>query len=153
MARVSTHGLTALDKRSAGYRALAEWRAGLERDLGGRDALSEQQRTLVELACRTKLFLDSLDVYLMGLPSLVNKRRRAVLPALTQRMQLQESLARMLDRLGIQKQEAPPPSLEAYLESEEFQRSRNAPIESEPDRDPPADEHHGANSEATTEHP
>jgi hypothetical protein len=140
MAAISTRGLAAIDARSAGARALAEWKSSLERDLGGHEHLSEQQRTLIELATRTRLFLDSLDVYLMGLPSLVNKRKRAAIPALAQRMQLSDSLARLLMQLGIRRQEPPPPTLEQYLTSDEYkekQAAQLAPPENDPVQESP----------------
>jgi hypothetical protein len=119
MAKVSTRGLTALDQRSAGARALLEWRRELENDLGGPDALSAQQRTIVELACRVRLYLDSVDGYLMTLPALVNKRKRTAFPILLQRMQLSDQLARLLAQLGLQRLQRPTKSLAQYIQDRE----------------------------------
>jgi hypothetical protein len=117
MARISTPVMSSIDGRLRASRALMQWRSELERDLGG--DLSAQQRTLVELCCRNRLLLDSLDLYLMGLPSLVNKRKRTALPALGTRMQLSENLARLLIQLGLERRLPPAPSLTEYLESQE----------------------------------
>ena len=74
-ARVKVRGLDAIDKRSAAARALLAWRRDLIADLGGEDSLSAQQRVIVDLAARTKLYVDSLDAWLMQPPSLVLNRR------------------------------------------------------------------------------
>ena len=63
-------------------------------DLGGEEAISAQHRVLVELAVRTRLYVDTLDVWIMAQPSLVNARKRAVHPVVLQRQQLAEALAR-----------------------------------------------------------
>ncbi len=57
-------------------RALREWRQNLLADLGGADAVSTQQIALVDLAVRTKLLADSVDAYVLAMPSPVNKTRR-----------------------------------------------------------------------------
>jgi hypothetical protein len=119
MSKVSTTGLSAIDRRSAGARALLEWRRELEQDLGGADSLSAQQRTLVELACRVRLYLDHVDGWLMSQPSLVNKRRRAVVPIMLQRMQLSDSLARLLGQLGLRRQAKPVKTLAEYIREKE----------------------------------
>lgn len=117
IAKVSLHGLAVIDRRSAGARALFEWRRELERDLGGEESLSAQQKTLIELAVRTRLYLDSLDSWLMLQPSVVAKKKKSILPALSQRMTLSNELARLLIQLGLQRQAARVPSLAEYLES------------------------------------
>jgi hypothetical protein len=121
MSKVSSRGLTALDQRSAGARALMEWKRELVADLGGEANLTSQRRTLVELAVRHRLFLDEIDQWLMSQSSLVNKRRRSALPILSTRMQLSDALTRLLTTLGLNRQEPPPPSLQEYLASKEAQ--------------------------------
>jgi hypothetical protein len=113
MARVSVRDIGQIDGRLRASKAMVQWRSELERDLGG--DLSAQQRTLVELCCRNRLLLDSLDLFLMGLPSLVNRRKRAALPALATRMQLSESLARLLMQLGLERRMPAAPDLQTYL--------------------------------------
>jgi hypothetical protein len=113
MARVSVKGLNALDKRSAGYRALAEWRASLTKDLGG--DLSTQEAAMVELICRTKLFLDSIDLFLMEQPSLVNKKKRVAFGILATRNSMANTLASLLDRVGLQRRDPPMKSLTEFL--------------------------------------
>ncbi len=110
------HGLTTLkravrdlggrviDKRTALGRALAGWRAALVRDLGGIEGLSTQQLALIDLAIRTKLMLDSIDAWLLAQPTLINRRKRSLLPVVRERLQLADALARYLTQLGLDRQ-------------------------------------------------
>lgn len=119
MAAISVRGLTALDARSAGVRALMQWRSELERDLGGAETLSAQELTLVELCCRTRLLLDHVDSWLLCQPSLINRRRKALLPIIHQRQQLADALARHLTTLGLKRREKEV-TLQDYLASDEY---------------------------------
>ena len=100
MARVKIRGLDSIDRRTAAARGLLALRRALIADLGGEDRLSTQERVLIDLVTRTKLFLDALDGWLLTQPSLVNGRRRALVPALRERGQLADALARYVSMLG-----------------------------------------------------
>ncbi len=50
-------------------RALREWRESLVADLGGPDSVTTQQLALVDTAVRSKLLVDSVDAYVLGMPS------------------------------------------------------------------------------------
>jgi hypothetical protein len=100
-------GPRVIDKRTSIGKALAAWRADLVRDLGGHDALSTQQHAMVELLCRQKLLLESIDAWLLVQPSLVNARKRSLLPVVRERQQVADALARYLAQLGLQRQTAP----------------------------------------------
>jgi hypothetical protein len=100
-------GPRVIDKRTSIGKALAAWRADLVRDLGGHDALSTQQHAMVELLCRQKLLLESLDAWLLVQPSLVNARKGSLLPVMRERQQVADALARYLAQLGLQRQTAP----------------------------------------------
>jgi hypothetical protein len=80
--RLMVAGLDAIDKRSGPARLLLDWRRNLVADLGGEAAVTAQQRALVEVATRTKLYVDHLDAYLMQQRSLINKQKKTVLPVL-----------------------------------------------------------------------
>jgi hypothetical protein len=69
-------GLVAVDKRGASARLLVDWRRDLVADLGGESAVTAQQRALVEVITRTKLYVDHLDAFLMAQRSLVNKKNK-----------------------------------------------------------------------------
>lgn len=117
MRRVKMRGMGALDKRSAGYRELAEWRAGLTRDLGG--DLSVQEAAIVELICRTKLFLDSIDLWLMQQASIINRQKKTALPILATRNSMANTLASLLDRVGLARRDPPMKSLTEFIAERE----------------------------------
>ncbi len=86
-------------------------------DLGGAEAISTQQRAVVDLAVKSKLILDSIDNWLLQQPSLINLRRRALLPVVIQRQQLADGLLRALEKLGLERRAKPVPALREYLEA------------------------------------
>lgn len=93
--------------------ALDAWRASLVADLGGDP--STAQRALVDLAVRTRLMLDSIDAYLLGLPSLVDKRHRRLWAVVRERQGLADALARYLAALGLERRARPVADLGSYL--------------------------------------
>jgi hypothetical protein len=107
MARVKIRGLNAIDKRTAAAQALIAWRGELIADLGGPEACSAAKLALVELAVRTRLYVDSLDAWLLAQRSLIQAKKRAVLPVVLQRQQLADALARYLVQLGLERRAKP----------------------------------------------
>ena len=105
-----------VDRRYKVFRALAEWRSELISDLGGQDGLSRQQLAIVDLAVKSKLLLDSVDAWLLAQPSLINARKKSLLPALRERTQLADSLARYMTTLGLERKAKPVPALAEYVE-------------------------------------
>lgn len=95
MVAIKTRDLGALDRRCVGYKALMEWRSELLAALGG-PGISPQKMTLLDAAVRSRLFLDNLDMWLLSQRSVVNAKRKAVLPALLQRNTLVDSLGQDL---------------------------------------------------------
>jgi hypothetical protein len=102
-AKVKVRGLQAIDRRTLAAKGLLQWKADLTADLGGDDNLSAQQKAIIETVVRTRLFLDHVDSYLLALPSLVNHRKRCVLPIVRERIQLADALARYLGQLGLER--------------------------------------------------
>jgi hypothetical protein len=101
---VQTLGSRALPSHSTALgRALHEWRAALVADLGGEDAVSTQQLALVELAVRTKLLVDSVDAYVLSMPSPVNRQRRCLHPVVRKRQSLVNQLQSILRDLGLER--------------------------------------------------
>jgi hypothetical protein len=84
-------------------RVLWEWRQELVRDVGGEAAISTQQLAVIDLAVKTKLLLDSIDAWLLTQPSLIDKRRRALLPVVRERQALADALARYMGLLGLER--------------------------------------------------
>jgi hypothetical protein len=115
-AKVKVRGLAVIDRRTAAAQALLAWRSELLTDLGGEETVSAQQRALVEMATRTRLYIEHLDFFLMEQESLVNRKRRTVLPVLTQRQALVDSFSRLLGQLGLRRVPKNVPSLPEYIE-------------------------------------
>jgi hypothetical protein len=100
---VTKLGSRALDGRSSLSYALKKWRRELVDDLGGDDNISTQQSALIDLAVKSKLLLDSIDAWLLTQPTLINKRKRSLLPVVLQRQQLADGFARYLNQLGMER--------------------------------------------------
>ena len=98
---VNSLGNRAIDKRTVTGKALLKWRKDLIQDLGG--DVSTQQYAIVDLAVKSKLLLDSIDTWLLNQHSLVNYRKKAVLPVVRERQQLADGLARYLAMLGLER--------------------------------------------------
>ena len=92
-----------LDGRCQVAKALAQWRRELIQDLDGIEVIGAQQATLIEIAARTKLLLNSVDVWLLGQRSLVNGRKKAALPIVRERTQLADTPGRLMAQLGLQR--------------------------------------------------
>ena len=86
-----------------------------------------QQRQVIDLAVKTKLILDSIDAYLVKQPSLVNHRKRTVLPVVLQRQQLADALARYMMQLGLERKVKLLPSLSDYLNAKGKPKPKPAP--------------------------
>jgi hypothetical protein len=115
---VKNLGGRTIDMRTALGKSLAQWRHQLIGDLGGPGAISTQQAAVVDLAVKTKLLLDSIDAWLLTRPSLIDKKRRALLPVVRERQQLADALARYLSQLGLDRKAAPAVDLQTYLNAE-----------------------------------
>src|SRR6058998_2636466 len=86
---VLTLGSRALPPKSTPLgRALHEWREALLADLGGPETITTQQAALVDMAVRTKLLVDSVDAYVLSMPSPVNRQRRCLHPVVRERQAL-----------------------------------------------------------------
>lgn len=131
-------GDRALDGRTGVAKALAEWKAELIDDLGGREAISTQQIAIIDLAVKTKLMLDSVDAWVLTRSSIVDKRRRALLPVVRERQQLADALSRYLQVLGLERRAKPAIDLQSYVAArygaeQRAQEASGARDESRPD--------------------
>ncbi len=84
----------------------------------------------MDMTVRTRLYVDSLDAWIMEQESLVNRKRKSVLPVLRERQQLVDSLARILGQLGLERKAKPVPVLAQYI-AEKYQGNRSAKPELE----------------------
>jgi hypothetical protein len=114
---VSTLGSRTIDKRTQVGKALAAWRAELIADLGGIENVSTQELALVDEAVKTKLILDSVDAWVLAQASLIDKRKRTVLPVVRDRNSLVSTLRQLLNDLGLRRRAIEAPDLGAYLAS------------------------------------
>jgi hypothetical protein len=124
----TTHGLTTmrrdvtrlttrrLDGRTIVAREVRRWKEDVARDLGG--DLTRAQETILELAAQRWVILQSLHRWMGSQPSLVTKKRR-LLDVVVQTAHLEEGMAKMLDRLGLDRKSRPVPSLADYLAARE----------------------------------
>jgi len=114
---VRTLGSRTIDRRTRVGRALASWCEDLAGDLGGLDALSTAQRALIEQAATTRLILDSIDGWLAKQPSLIDRRKRSLLPVVRERQSLADALVRYLTALGLERRAKDVNDLASYLKS------------------------------------
>jgi len=114
---IRTLGSRTIDRRTRIGKALAEWADALATDLGGLDALSTSQKALIEQAATTRLLLDSIDAWLVRQPSLVDRRKRALLPVVRERQALADALVRYLSALGLERKARDVTDLASYLAS------------------------------------
>lgn len=126
MVRIKLAGLDVIDRRTAPARALLAWREQLITDLGGVEQLSAQKLGMVELACRTKAIVDAADSWLLSQPSIVNKKSRALLPIVMQRQTLCDSLARLLNQLGLSRVPKPVKSLAEHIQERDSVKGASA---------------------------
>jgi len=113
--RVALRGWAAIDMRTVAAREMLSFRDELVAALGGDTELSPQRRKLIDLAARASLYLDHIDAWLVAQQALINRRSRSVLPVLLQRQTLAEHLARLLDKLGLDRRPRQVPSLNDYI--------------------------------------
>jgi hypothetical protein len=119
MARVKLRGFGAIDRRTVAARSMLDFRADLVAALGGEKDLSPQRRRLVDMTMRAALILDHVDAWIAEQRSLVNQRSRTLLPIVTQRTQLADHLARLLDKLGLDRVPQKVPTLAEYVNAHE----------------------------------
>jgi hypothetical protein len=105
MARIKVRGLASIDMRTVAARDLIAWRNELLAALGGTENVAPQKLALVDMAVRTRLYIDHIDAFLMSQGSLVNRRRKAILPVLRERTQLVDSQSRLLQQIGLDRVE------------------------------------------------
>ncbi len=108
-------GTQRLDGRSQVAKAVQRFRADLIRDLGGLGDVSRAQLAIVEQASRAWVMLSSVDDWLARQPSLVDRRRRQLLPVLRERQQLADSLLRHLTALGLERNSTGAERVRAFL--------------------------------------
>lgn len=134
-ARVTVRGMASVDMRSAAAQALFAWRGELLNALGGPEHVSPQKAALIETCVRTRLYIDHVDAFLLAQNSLVNRKRKSVLPILRERTQLCDSLTRTLTTLGLDRVEIIP-TLEQHFASRNVEDDEPSPPEPQESQEP-----------------
>lgn len=116
------HGIHAadagrIDLRRREDRAVFDTLAAIEADLGGGGEISAQRALILAGVGRKLRDLSKIESYLDGLSSIINKRRRDLLPIVVRKHQLLESIRRDLESIGLERRTEEAPDLGAYLES------------------------------------
>ena len=101
---VNKLGTRLIDRRYKVGRELAKWQADLVADLGGESVLSTQQKVIVDLCVRSKLLIDSIDVWLLSQKTLINKRNRTLIGVVKERQGIADGLTKNLQLLGLGRQ-------------------------------------------------
>ena len=124
----------AIDRRTAAGREHLDRERELVVALGGDATLSPQRRRLVAMAVRASLLLDAVDAWIFGQTRLVNGTTKSLPPVALQRQAIAEHLAKVLDRLGLDRAPAKALTLEEYV----AQKLKGQEAEDEPqdDEDP-----------------
>jgi hypothetical protein len=113
--RVAIKGLDAFDLRSAAARRMISWRDELVLALGGSENVSPQEFALLEMLIKTRLLLEHIDGYILGLDSLVNRKKHSLKPIVRERLTLVDTCSRLLSQLGLKRREKPIPDLKDFL--------------------------------------
>lgn len=85
--------------------------------MGGQQVLSAQQTIMIEMVVKDRLAIESIETWLAGQPSLVNKRKRSLYPIVQQLTTLKDSMARRLIALGLERRARPATTLQDLLAS------------------------------------
>jgi len=112
---MAEYGTRALDQRTRAARDLMTWRDAIVTDLGGEENVSAQRHALLDLAVKTKLLLDGLDVWLLNQETLVSEKGKPA-DVLHVRMRLSDSLAKYLEKLGLERRRPDKHDLTSYVE-------------------------------------
>jgi hypothetical protein len=101
--RILLRGYSVVDLRSRGARSLRAWQNSIVEALGGESQISPQLMTLVNLAAQSKVLLEEIDVYLLSLRSVVNRKTKRAVPILRDRLALAADLRATLQLIGLKK--------------------------------------------------
>jgi hypothetical protein len=100
-----------VDRRTRIGKALQAWRNELISDLGGIENLSAAKLALIDSAVKTKLILDSIEVWMLKQQSLVSGKTRGAIPVVLHRNSLVGSLKGLLETLGLERRARKVPTL------------------------------------------
>ncbi len=105
--QVKVRGVEVIDKRTTAGKNLIASKNGLIKDCGGEAQVDTMQRILIQNQSVLQACVSHLSAYLLELPSLVDKRRKTVIPALLQLKELNDAVTRNLQLLNQTRGEKP----------------------------------------------
>ncbi len=118
----------ALDGRTTEARLVRELENDLIDSLGGPDEVSTQKRWLIERAAMLQLQLSAVDAFVVSMPSIANKKRRALYPIVKESASLAQSLQSLLVSIGLERR-ARTVKLSDYISERTTQDADTAPQE------------------------
>lgn len=107
-------GKRTVDGRTRVGKAIVTWKQDHIEALGGPDAVTPQQHTILDVAAITKMLHDSISPWLLEQAvngTLVNRRSRAVIAAVKDRQALADALVRYMGVLGLERKARPAKTL------------------------------------------
>ena len=123
---LAERGINPIDPNTKVGQSLIEWRDSIIADLGGTENISAMERSLLDVAIKTKLILDSVDAYLLAQPTLVDKTRKILYAVVKDRTTLADSLVRQLNTLGLRRRAKSVPSLTDVIAEIEASKAESA---------------------------
>ncbi len=136
----------ALDGRTTEARLVREIELELCSALGGEDEVSPQRRMLIQRAAILQLQLSALDSFVLTMPSLVHRKRRALHPVVREAAALAQTLTSLLQAIGLDRKPRPVDSLADYT------RRRSHDGATAPESDDPDDMTDTTNQPAAARH-
>jgi hypothetical protein len=121
-------GTRAVDRRTRIGKALQAWRDELISDLGGIENLSAAKLALIDSAVKTKLILDSIEVWMLKQQSLVSGKTRGAIPVVLHRNSLVGTLKGLLETLGLERRARKVPTLAEVFAEPAADACNEAPI-------------------------
>jgi hypothetical protein len=105
-------GLEAVDKRSAGYRALMAMRQQLIADQGGPAEMSEARTLITDYVVVNHAIIEQMTEALLAEKNIVDPKTKVVLPLARERQSLVNANVQALKELGLERRRVRVPSLE-----------------------------------------
>jgi hypothetical protein len=95
--------LTAIDRRTTLGAEVFRRREQILSDKGGAENVSELMLDLIDRYLRSTILLESIDSFLFQQTTLVNRKKKSLLPLVQQRTQLVDSSLRLAQAIGLER--------------------------------------------------
>lgn len=115
-----------LNKRDPHVRQLLALRDDIITSRGGHDALTPQALAIIDIVLKEMILLGHIDMYLLSLDSIINRRRKSLLPIVRERMSVADSLIKHLSVIGLGKVAPQVIDLAAFIAAEDAAKQKLA---------------------------